>query len=307
MKFKIFILFILIGSGIICRDVTLDLTQWRQFKRQSVWVYCHRDDVVNGEKVMDIAEKTVPRIVSDLRLTEIEKIMIIITSSEKEFDLFTQGQVPEWGVAAANPMQSIIYLKSPRFARNKMNLEQTVVHELTHILLAMIVRNRKIDSWFDEGFAMVESGDQGIGGRVLLSRSFLTQNEIRLDDIDEVLFFQRSKASLAYQESLTAVEYLIDQYGIEVISRIGLLLGEGKDMNEALLAITGIGFEDFQTRWLEEMKKKYRWYIFMDFPLLLSLSFVVLFLSAFVITRRRVILKREEWSRTLSDEVEENP
>jgi len=305
MRFKIFVLFIVIALNGYCRDVTLDLTQWRQLKHESVGVYCHRDDFINGEKVMAIAERAVPKIAQDLKMSGIEKIMIIIASSENEFDLFTQDQVPEWGVAAANPIQSIVYLKSPRFARNKMNLEQTVVHELAHIILAMVVRNRKIASWFDEGFAMFESGERGIGGRVLLSRSFLTGNEIRLDEIDEVLSFRRSKASLAYQESLSAVEYLIELYGIDSISQIALSLRAGGSMNEALLDVTGFGFEDFQTKWLEVMKKKYRWYIFMDFPLILSLCFVVLFLTAFAVTRRRAVRKREEWGSMQSDEIEE--
>ena len=284
---------------IFCRLFVLPLeaSEWRQLVRGQIVLHCYEEDLKNGERVMSIAHHALPRIVRDLNSPSIGEVTIVVAPSEKQFHALTGGQVPEWGVGAADPSRSLVFLKSPRFARPEANFKQIVVHELTHVVLGMALGGKEIDRWFDEGFAQYESGEKGIRGSILLARSLITGDILWLDEIDDVLTFRREKASLAYQEARAAVDYLVEIFGNDVIADIVQVLREGKGMDDALLAACGVGFQDFQTDWYLAMKHKYRWYILLDFPLVISTVLVILFLMAFFATRRRIRKKKHIWEK----------
>jgi hypothetical protein len=306
MKGRMGILFFLIFGFLFYNESghTASKEKWHCLMKDPVVLYYHEEDLKNGQKIISIAEQAIPKIAVDLNIKSIRKIIIVISSSEKEFNNLTQGKIPEWGVAAADPLNSVIYVKSPRFARPEDKLQRIVIHELSHVILGMVVTIKNIDRWFDEGFAMYESGEREIGGTILLARSFLTGNYLNLGEIDEVLSFHRSKASLAYWESMAAVEYLINHYGKEILARLVKIIADDKTMDEAFILATGIDFYEFHTQWLEAMKHKYRWYIFLDFSLLLSMSFVILFIAAFLLTKKRIAQKRKYWEEGAEYEVE---
>ncbi len=275
---------------------------WQQLVRNSVTVYCHREDIKNGQKVMLIVENALPRIEHDLGLINTGKITVVIVSSEKEFNAVTGGQIPEWGVGAADPIRGIIFLKSPRFAKPETNLNQVVTHELTHVVLGMILKGKPVSRWFDEGLAQYESGEGSMWETILLARSVFAGEIIWLNDINNVLDFRRHKAALAYLESRTAVDYLVEHYGRDVLARIIQHLKANSGMDKALVLSIGINFQDFQNDWYRTLKHKYRWYVFMDFPVVLSALFVILFLTAFFVTRRRMRKKKEIWEKEVLHE-----
>ena len=76
-------------------------------------------------------------------------------------------------------------------------------------------------------------------------------------------------------------------------------------MDEALRASIGMGVSRFQESWYEDLKTRYRWYVLLDFPLVLSATFVILFLAAFFMARRRIRQKKQMWEDEDSYEFEE--
>ena len=270
-------------------------SEWTQLLRGRVILYCHPKDVRNGERIFSIIEKERPKIEQDLGLSSVEKLTVFIASSESEFAALTEEQIPEWGVGAADPLRSVLFLKSPRFNRPEVDLEQVVVHELSHVMLGMVLRGREADRWFDEGFAMYESGEGSLGDAIRLARNVLAGEVLRLDEIDDVLTFRREKAALAYLESRYAVGYLVERFGRQTLKQIAWTLREGKGMDETLLLTLGMGFEEFQSEWYQTLKNKYRWYVFLDMPFVLGTLFVVFFLTAFIMTQRRIRRTKKKW------------
>ena len=278
-------------------------TNWRRITRGSIVLYCYAIDLKSGEKIVNLASETVPIIAKDLRLEQITTITIVLASSEREFHTLTGGQIPEWGIGGADPGRSTIFIQSPRIAQSRSQLSQVVIHELSHVLLGQVVQGHQVDRWFDEGFAMYESGEGGISGSIQLARNLISRDHLFLDDVEEMLSFQRSKASLAYQISCSAIQYLVDEYGLSSLSNIAWQLREGVLLNQALESTIGLDFQTFESEWFTAVKKKYQWYILLDFRLMLSAGFVVLFILAFMGTRRRIHKKKQQWAmETLYEE-----
>lgn len=280
-------------------------SDWIRLLKEPVIVWCHKDDVNNGRRVLAIVEDALPEISRDLGLNMMRRIQIFLVLSQSEFTVLTRGQIPEWGAGAAVPSDASIILKSPRFIGPDAKLRRVVLHELSHVLLWMASAGQPVARWFDEGLAQVTTGESGRGSGILLARALLTGNLVRLEEVDDVLNFQKDRAALAYEVSRTAVEYLIDSFGKESIARLAMAVSDGRSMDEALFLVTGTGMDTFQENWHRYIKTRYRWYVLLDFPLILSLSMLLLFFAALFATRWRVRQKRKAWEEGWGPGIEE--
>ena len=283
-------------------ETSLAKDEWRKLSRDRIDLYCMPADLKNGEFVMDLTLNMGPKITDDLRLKRMSTMTIVMAPSHKMFRQLTGGQFPEWGIGGADTEQSVIYLQSPRIAQSRSELTRVVVHELSHVLLGQAVMGKPVDRWFDEGFAMYESGDMGISASVLLAWNLLSDDPLSLHDVDDILSYQRSKANLAYQISFSAVHYLIRTYGFDAFADISQALGQGLDMNEALIQSVGIDYETFENGWFHAARKKYNWYVLYDFRIIFGIGIVFLFFLAFLRTKQRIRKRKQEWMFEADDD-----
>jgi len=269
----------------------------------NVTLYHYPRDKEYAENSAKVAVVSLNRISKFLELKKIPKITVLITKNATEFHKLTGGQIPEWGAAAAFPAQSLICLIGGRLL-SKVRIEHIMTHELSHILLAQVLGNYSIDKWIDEGFAEVMAESPDLRTRLILFRAFSFGNILDLEDIDNVLTFQRDKAGLAYAQAVSGVKFLIDTYGDGVIPNIAGMIGTGIPRDSAFTRALGIDFYQFQENWVKEMSVRYRWGFLMEVPLLLSILMVTAFLAAVVVVRRRAKLKLQEWEAEESLEQE---
>lgn len=268
---------------------------WRRLERGDIAVLCHAGDIQFASQVMVMAEEALPKIAKDLGLNRVGKVKVVVASSDAEFSSLTGESIPEWGAGAADSRGATVFLKSPRFAKLESNLRQIVIHELSHVALGMALNGKPVDRWFDEGFAQYVSGEVNLRNSILFARSLLTGDVLDLNEVNDVLTFRREKAALAYEESRTAVEYLVEKFGESMLVQIVEAVKDGMKMDAALHSRTGMDFIDFQSEWRHTMKRRYLWYVLLDFPLMFSVVIITLFFAAFFITRKRIRNKKKNW------------
>jgi len=285
----IFFLFCLVPGSLFSNQ------DWQRLAKKPFLVHCHPEDMDTGKKVITMADEGLKKILQNFTVSLKREIIIIIASSEKEFRTLTGGQIPEWGIGAADPVQGVIFLKSLRFAKPEINLRQVVIHELSHVILGRLLEGNIPERWFDEGLAVYQSGEKSLSRQVLFAKSLFTGDILGLDGMDDVLTFHHDKAGLAYEEAYSAVKYLVDKYGKNVLLSIIEALRQDNDMEKALSSATGIGFQEFHAGWFKAMRRKYRFYIILDYPFIISFLLVILFVSAILVTRRRMSMKKRFW------------
>jgi len=283
-----------------------EASPWRRLVRGNVVLYCHGNDLKNGERILSVVAECGPKILEDLELAKPDSLTLFLAGSRDEFREMTHDAMPEWSAGAADPQRSVLYLQSPRFADPDTRMETVVAHELSHAILGMAVRGMPVPRWFEEGFAMMESGESGLNGTVQLMRGFVFNEALDLSEIEDVLRFNREKASLAYQESLAGVEYLVERFGPESIPDLVSAMRQGGSMAEAVRVVTGLPYRRFQAEWFESMKRKYRKAVVLDFSLLLSLVFLTLFAAAWVSTKIRTERKKMEWEKQTEKDREDH-
>ena len=282
---------------------TLPLEGWQRLENGQLELYHRPEDAFWGAKVMDMAQEASLKISRHLGLFSSPPVHIVLAADMQEFTLMTQGQIPDWGIAAADPGRGIVYLKSPRFSGEGSDLANTITHEISHVILYKAAGNRSLPRWFDEGFAQMESHESSFHGSVLLARQVFAGQIFALQDIDDVLTFRKDKAAMSYQMSLSAVVFLRQLCEPDGFYPFIHTLNRGGTMDEAIRAGTGLDLRTFENEWSEYIRKKYRWYLLMDFPVLFSITIIILFILALFVRHQR----NEERLRSWKEEPFESP
>src|SRR5258707_1366035 len=107
-------------------------------------------------------------------------------------------------------------------------------HELTHSFVAQITHSRA-PAWLNEGVAELEQGltTGAIGPR--LAALYASGRQVPLNQLEgEFQSYSSMEASVAYAESLAAVEYIRATYGMSDVARLLQRMGEGQSVESAL-------------------------------------------------------------------------
>ena len=105
---------ILFSCLLLLRPAQAD--EWQKLVRGPFVVWVHAEDVRNAQRVLLLAERSYQKICAYLDEIPGAAVVLVVATSEDEFTTMTHGQIPEWGVAAADPVHGTVILKSPRFS-----------------------------------------------------------------------------------------------------------------------------------------------------------------------------------------------
>jgi tetratricopeptide (TPR) repeat protein len=127
------------------------------------------------------------------------------------------------------------------------DLARVLKHELAHSFVSQASGGR-CPTWLNEGIAQsVEPKRLSSNGR-RLAQLFQAQQAIPYNVLEgSFMRFSSSEALLAYDESLAAVEYINETYGMSDIQRILQRLGEGSSTEAALRTTLHSGYGQLET------------------------------------------------------------
>jgi len=169
-------------------------------------------------------------LVHQLGIAPRNPIPVVLYTGQMFFDV---TQAPSW-TGAVNDGK----LRIPIQGVNSVtpDLARVLKHELAHSFINQLSGGR-CPQWLNEGIAqVVEPKTLSNGGR--LADLFRAQQEIPLNALEGgFMQFSPPQAMLAYDESLAAVQYISDTYGMSDVQRILERLGQGSSAEAALRAI----------------------------------------------------------------------
>lgn len=126
-------------------------------------------------------------------------------------------------------------------------LARVLKHELAHSFITQLSAGR-CPPWLHEGIAQLLEPKSLGGDGHQLSVIFKAQQNIPLNVLEGSFFnFSGSQAYLAYAESLAAVSYINDAYGMSDIQRILQRMSQGSSAEAALRAIIHSDYGQLET------------------------------------------------------------
>jgi len=192
-----------------------------------------------GYKVLDILDKAYGEVGGDLGYYPNEPVTVILYTQQQFTDV---TDAPSWsgGIFDGN-------IRIPVGGEFAMERLKTVLyHEYTHYVI-MMVAGRKVPTWINEGIAQYE--ERWVHD---LKYYEIDGKPIPLTELEGPFINMPPKlAMVAYVESLSAVSFFVDTFGMYDLSKLVKLLGEDATLDDAFRRSTGISYADFQNYWME--------------------------------------------------------
>jgi tetratricopeptide (TPR) repeat protein len=189
-----------------------------------------------GDMVLDILYKASSDVGGDLGYYQKEPINVILYTRQQFADV---TDAPDWsgGVFDGN-----IRIPVGGSEIDKTALAAVIHHEFTHAVIHREVSGH-VPAWLDEGVAQYEerwARQPKADGFTPVPLSSLDRTFINMDP---------DKARNAYAESLSAVEYYVDRFGMYSLSNLIKGLGEGRDVSGAMKEAAGVSLSGFEQDW----------------------------------------------------------
>lgn len=182
----------------------------------------------------------------ELNLYPNRQIPVILLTNQAFFDITGS---PQWAGGVYEGQ-----IKAPVDKYQPGLLKIVLAHEYVHAVIFDRLSSR-CPWWLNEGLAQYLSGDQaGNKIRLELAAKFIKESKVpSLDELPGNLVKNGDKksAQLAYSLALSAVQYLVDRFGMPAVQIIIDSMAEGKSFALAIRSYTGFSFTEFQENWKE--------------------------------------------------------
>jgi len=191
----------------------------------------------------------------------------------------------------------VLLTLNPRYANANYDVRQVFRHELAHLALHDAVGERDVPRWFNEGFAVLASGETSFDRMWELYTATLADRLIPLADVERSFPSDETKASVAYAEAVDVVRFLVRREEAHRFRSLVQSLRDGHDLNAATRQAYAVDLVTLEHEWREDVAKRYTFW-----PILFSGTAVwALMLGLFVVgwskRRKRAKVTLERWAR----------
>lgn len=202
-------------------------------------------------QIMAALESDYDELVRDLGSPPRDNILVTLYTEQEFFDV---TQAPTWS-GAINDGKLRIPIRGLDMLTPK--LAHVLKHELAHSFIAQLSAGR-CPPWLHEGIAqLLEPRSLGGSGHQL-SLLYKSHQNIPLNSLEgSILNFSPAQVNVVYAESLAAVSYINDAYGLSDIQRILERLSQGSSTEAALRATIHSDYGQFETDLTRYLSDKY--------------------------------------------------
>jgi len=190
--------------------------------------------------IMSTLESQFDELAQTLGASPRDSVTVILYTNQVFFDV---TQAPSWTGALNDGKMRI-----PVSGLDSLtpDLARVLKHELAHSFINYISRGR-CPQWLHEGIAqMVEPRNLSGRGR-RLAQLFQAQRALPYNMLEGgFLSLSSAEATVAYDESLAAVEYIQETYGMSDVQRILQRMAEGSTPEAALRATVHSGYRELE-------------------------------------------------------------
>lgn len=202
-------------------------------------------------QILDTLERHYNDLVNDLGFSPRDTISVSLYTDQQFFDV---TRAAAW-VGALNDGK--LRLPIHGITAVDTNLSRVLKHELTHSFINQMTRGR-CPTWLNEGVAqLMEPRSSAPEGRKL-AVLFGTQRNIPLNELEgSFLRFSNEEAVVAYAQSLAAVEYIRDTYGVSDVAQVLKRIGEGQSTESALRSTIHSGYAQLEQELTRHLQRTY--------------------------------------------------
>jgi hypothetical protein len=205
---------------------------------------------------------------------------------------------PEYASGVAYPELGLVLLTlTPRYQNESFELTQVFRHELAHIALEDAVRPHPVPRWFNEGFAVMASGETSFERMWTLMNATLADRLIPLAQVERGFPNDENKASVAYAEASDVVRFLVRREDRHRFRALVRELQNGRTLDQAAREAYGVDLVTLEHEWREDVAKRYTFWPVLCSGTVVWMGVIGLFVMAWRKRRARSRATLARWAR----------
>ncbi len=219
--------------------------------------------VESGRATANEVLREYPLIKSELEETfgwgaDFERGVRVVLLKEEQFGELIHG-IPV--VAFADSGDNVVVMGMLRAERDASPFRSILKHELVHLYLGRHIDAQRLPRWLDEGVSQWASGGVSellwMGKTTEIEKATLRGGLIPLEDLERSFPGGEKPLRLAYQESLSIVNFIVAEHGEEGLRGVLGSLKDGNEIDGAVSAALGVGMEELQEAWLQHLNRRH--------------------------------------------------
>ena len=223
--------------------------QWQTVDAENIRLHWYEGDNV-GPTLLNAAVEGLARLESDVGIQLEDEIQIFIYGSSadmREAVLYIQ----DWAGGVAFSGYNIILIGVPPSIADSWG-ESTVRHELAHLVVGRFGQSclgGSRPTWLEEGLAVYSEGEPDNETLSDIAEAVEANIFYPVRSLNGAFPSHDSSARLAYSQSYSLVNFLLDTYGPEKMQELLLTLAEAEAYDAALEQVYGFNADGLEAAW----------------------------------------------------------
>lgn len=227
--------------------------EWQTREDGALRVHWVEGDSSFGDAVLAAAQRGLSSAspLMPVDLGEPIDIWVYPTADDLQGALLLGGE--EWVAGHASPELGVVMVSVRPGADQNIQLERQVPHELAHVLLyrPFGANYDRLPVWLREGIASNSELYPNPDFETVLNDAAATNSILPLTDLCASFPSDTASAFLAYAESKSFVQYLVDNHGTSGLNALTAAYADGLDCEQGARQALGLSLSQLETRWRE--------------------------------------------------------
>jgi hypothetical protein len=232
-----------------------DRFAWRTLEGPLVRVHWTEGDEAFGRRALDVGERAIEEATTLLGVDETRPIDFFVYADQAAFrDVLGPAIQENVGGVALAEIRTLFANIEPSQV-NDAWVRVVIPHELTHLVFDTATRNpyHEPPHWLNEGLADYLAQGYNAGARGSVENAVRSGAIMPLRALVGRFPFEAARFSLAYDESVSAIDFLIRTYGQDALVGLIRSYADGVSDDVAFEDALGVDVAAFETAWLADL------------------------------------------------------
>ncbi|HVJ15944.1 MAG TPA: peptidase MA family metallohydrolase [Polyangiaceae bacterium] len=158
---------------------------------------------------------------------------------------------------AYSELKLVLLTLTPRFASAEHDVAEIFRHELAHVALHDAVGTRAVPRWFNEGFAVLASGESSFKRLYTLWTATLSDSIMPLREVERGFPSDEGRAEVAYAQAVDLVRYMIRDQEEHRFHSLIEHLRNGNGLELSVRDSYGVELSTLEYEWRQDIAKRY--------------------------------------------------
>ncbi len=226
--------------------------QWRTKSSALITLHWYQGDDTFASRALAIGEAGVAKAAALLGTTESKPIDFFVYADQSSFyDALGPGTRENVGGEAHPDIRTLFALITPADVNDSW-VNIVVPHELTHVVFDDVVHNpyHYPPHWLNEGLAVYLTAGYDASAKADMAAAVAGRSLMPLAALAGQFPTVGDRFQLGYDESVSAVDFLVNTYGKAALVKLIQTYATGVDDDTAFKAATGLTADGFDQAWL---------------------------------------------------------